>query len=206
MSRIQYKYKYRITEDSFAFPKNPKRPCRNWRGYFPVSHRKARPRIHASPCGVCSWFFYKYFRFPLHYNFTNVLCFIFIYHRRCIIVDIDSELFKHRKEGLGISWLDEWLRLWEVLYVSCYLRGKVFPVNGVKAYRGRRVIFPLILNLDTEWRWVVNLAPRLFALEKEPQGRYLYVFIQRKICAVILSTCNIEVIASSSGIRCFVLP
>ena len=90
----------------------------------------------------------------------------------------DARSIEHRKERLGISWPDEWLRLWEVLYGSCYLRSKVFPVNGVKAYRGRRVIFPLILNLDTEWRWVVNLAPRLFALEKEPRGGcYLYVFI-----------------------------
>jgi len=38
-----------------------------------------------------------------------------------MIVDINSELFKRREEGLGISWPDEWFSLWEALYESCHL-------------------------------------------------------------------------------------
>jgi hypothetical protein len=30
----------------------------------------------------------------------------------------------------------------------------------MKAYRGSRVIAPLILNLDARWSWVVNFTPR----------------------------------------------
>jgi hypothetical protein len=37
---------------------------------------------------------------------------------------------------------------------------KVVPVNAMKTYRERRRVSPLILNLDTRHRWVVNCTPR----------------------------------------------
>ena len=43
-------------------------------------------------------------------------------------------------------------------------KGKVVPVHTMKAYRGRRGIGPLILNLSTRWKWVANFTSR-----KEPQ-------------------------------------
>ena len=38
--------------------------------------------------------------------------------------------------------------------------GKVVPVHAMKAYRGRRSIAALILNLGTRWRRVFNFTPR----------------------------------------------
>jgi hypothetical protein len=35
------------------------------------------------------------------------------------------------------------------------------PVQGMKAYRERRDISPLILNITTRWKWVVNVIPQL---------------------------------------------
>ena len=36
------------------------------------------------------------------------------------------------------------------------LKNKVVPVHDVKAYRGSRGIAPLIIDLRTRWRWLVN--------------------------------------------------
>jgi hypothetical protein len=48
-------------------------------------------------------------------------------------------------------------------------KGKLLPVHTMKIYSGCRGIAPLILNLGTRWRWVVNLAIRpLYLLEKPP--------------------------------------
>jgi len=37
-------------------------------------------------------------------------------------------------------------------------KGKVFPVQAIKAYMRRRGTAPLIFNLGTRWRWAVNFA------------------------------------------------
>jgi len=38
-----------------------------------------------------------------------------------------------------------------------FLKGKVFPLHTMKLYRGCTGIAAPILDLDTSWRWVVNL-------------------------------------------------
>jgi hypothetical protein len=37
-------------------------------------------------------------------------------------------------------------------YMHLKGKGEVFPVHAMKAYRGRRGIAPLLLNLSTRWR------------------------------------------------------
>ena len=39
------------------------------------------------------------------------------------------------------------------------LKGEVFPIQAMMAYKGSRSISPIILNLDTRWRSVVRFAP-----------------------------------------------
>jgi len=49
-------------------------------------------------------------------------------------------------------------------------KGKVFSVQVIKAYMRGTGTTPLILNLSTRWRWVVNLSPwpcTLVSIEKE---------------------------------------
>ena len=46
-----------------------------------------------------------------------------------------------------------------VLY-SPLLNSKAVIIHGMKSYRGSRVMAPLILNLDTTWRWVVQFTRR----------------------------------------------
>jgi len=48
-------------------------------------------------------------------------------------------------------------------------KGKVVPVHAMKIYRRSRGIAPLILNLGTRLRWVVNFTPQPL----QPQGRTL---------------------------------
>ena len=38
-----------------------------------------------------------------------------------------------------------------------FIKGKVFPLHTLKVYRGHTDIAPPILDLNTSWRWVVNL-------------------------------------------------
>ena len=40
-----------------------------------------------------------------------------------------------------------------------FFKRYIFPVHAVKAYWGSRHIAPLIFNLVTGWRWVVNFTP-----------------------------------------------
>jgi hypothetical protein len=35
---------------------------------------------------------------------------------------------------------------------TCKFKREIFPVHAMKGYRGRIVIAPLLLNLDTRWR------------------------------------------------------
>jgi hypothetical protein len=45
----------------------------------------------------------------------------------------------------------------------------VVPVYPMKTYRGNRGRAPLILNLGTSWRWVVNITPQpLYPPERDP--------------------------------------
>jgi hypothetical protein len=48
-------------------------------------------------------------------------------------------------------------------------KDKVFPVHAMKTYRGRRGTAPLVLNIGTRWRWVVNFMPRPHYPCKEPR-------------------------------------
>lgn len=41
-----------------------------------------------------------------------------------------------------------------------FIKVNVFPLHTVKVYRGCTGTAPLILDLDTCWRWVVNLMPQ----------------------------------------------
>jgi hypothetical protein len=46
---------------------------------------------------------------------------------------------------------------------------KLPPVHAMEAYRGSRDIAPLVINLGTKWRWVVNFKLRSFyPLERSP--------------------------------------
>lgn len=45
-------------------------------------------------------------------------------------------------------------------------KGKVVPVHGMMACRGRRVVTPLILNSGTKWCQVVNFMPQLLHPKK----------------------------------------
>jgi hypothetical protein len=56
-------------------------------------------------------------------------------------------------------WISEQTALISLKIVQ-NVKGKAVPVHAVKAYRGTRGIAPLILNLGTRWRWVVNFTPR----------------------------------------------
>jgi hypothetical protein len=47
-------------------------------------------------------------------------------------------------------------------------KGKFFPVQAIKAYMGRRDTAPLILNIGTRWRWVVNFMLWPCTPRKEP--------------------------------------
>jgi hypothetical protein len=54
------------------------------------------------------------------------------------------------------------------------LKGKVFTAHGMKREKGRRVIYPLILNLDNRWRreWSASVtvalppAKEVFGIER----------------------------------------
>jgi hypothetical protein len=49
-----------------------------------------------------------------------------------------------------------------------YGEDKVFPVHDMQAYRGRRGMAPLILNLDNRWTSVVAFMSWTFSPGKEP--------------------------------------
>jgi len=51
------------------------------------------------------------------------------------------------------------LELWSEVTIMT-VKGKVFPFYATVAYSGSGDISPLILNLGTGWRWVVNITPR----------------------------------------------
>jgi hypothetical protein len=44
------------------------------------------------------------------------------------------------------------------LYNNARYKGKVVPIHVMWAYRESRSIAPLILNLDSSWRWVVSFT------------------------------------------------
>jgi hypothetical protein len=48
-----------------------------------------------------------------------------------------------------------------------------FPVHAMKAYRGSRFIVPLILDLSTRWRWVVNF--KFWPLIPTKETHYLWI-------------------------------
>jgi hypothetical protein len=66
--------------------------------------------------------------------------------------------FKSTPKLLGVSLYSLWFC--QVLYE------KIFSVHAMKAYSGSRGIAPLILNLSTRWRWVVNFTPQLLYPQK----------------------------------------
>jgi len=45
-------------------------------------------------------------------------------------------------------------------------KGAVDPLQGMKAYWESRDITPLILNISTRWKWVVNVTPQLLYHQK----------------------------------------
>jgi hypothetical protein len=55
----------------------------------------------------------------------------------------------------------------EVYIIPVKVKGKVVPIHGMKVYMSRGIA-PLILNLDTRWRWEVNFTPRPLYLRKNP--------------------------------------
>jgi len=50
-------------------------------------------------------------------------------------------------------------------------------VHSKKAYRNKGGISPLILNLGTRWRWVVNFTPRQLHLREIPQSRSIWGWV-----------------------------
>jgi hypothetical protein len=77
----------------------------------------------------------------------------------------------HLKFGLGcgtVPCVCEQDLLW-VNVVMIHKRIKVFPVHSMKAYKGSGDMAPLILNLGTKWRWIVNFTLLPLYPRKEPQ-------------------------------------
>ena len=55
-----------------------------------------------------------------------------------------------------------------IITISSSSKGKVVPVHSIKAYRGRRGIAPLILNIGTKWKSSTS-RPGRFTTGKQPQ-------------------------------------
>ena len=72
------------------------------------------------------------------------------------------KFLRHRSLWFLLPWVTNitYVNYWDHL---CFLKGKgkgkVFPVNAMKACRGTRKITPLLPNLGTRWWWVVYLTP-----------------------------------------------
>jgi hypothetical protein len=59
---------------------------------------------------------------------------------------------------------------------------KVVPVQAMEAYKRSGGIVPLILNLSTRWRWLVNVMPlSLYHRERTPYGVELEVMFSTVI-------------------------
>jgi len=54
-------------------------------------------------------------------------------------------------------------------------KGKSFPVHVMKAYRGRRGISPLILNLSARWKWMFKFTSRPLYFRQRTPVPILYV-------------------------------
>jgi hypothetical protein len=141
-------------------------------GLVAGSHRDARRRMHANPSGICSLFISKCVDFPSLLSLHQCSqYFKFIYHRRCMMLDADSASLENRN-----CWTGEWLSVWKVPDLG-YWNGQASPVHAMKPCRRSRVIAPLILNLNTGLRWVINLMLRPFSPGKEPRVCHLFVFV-----------------------------
>ena len=40
-------------------------------------------------------------------------------------------------------------------------KGKIVPVQTMRAYRGRRCVIPHVLKIGSRWKWMVNCRPQL---------------------------------------------
>ena len=60
-----------------------------------------------------------------------------------------------------------WAQLDELKHSD--IKGRVIPVQAMKAFRVSGGVSPLILNLGTRWKSVVNFMPSLFFPGKEPR-------------------------------------
>jgi len=72
------------------------------------------------------------------------------------------------------QWLPEKFKDSDQFADIVLMRGKrkVVPFRAIKAYCGSGVTSPLIPNLGTNWRRVVNSKPGRFSPEKEPRYRW----------------------------------
>ena len=57
----------------------------------------------------------------------------------------------------------------ELIYISCIFGLKLLSSHALKPYKGHRVKAPVIVNLGSRRRWVVNFTPWLSQLGKKPR-------------------------------------
>jgi hypothetical protein len=55
----------------------------------------------------------------------------------------------------------------ELIHISCIFGLKLSSSHALKSYKGHRVIAPVIVNLGSRGRWVVNFTPWLSQPRKE---------------------------------------
>ena len=79
---------------------------------------------------------------------SNIITTTLIYTSACIVAYVFQE---------GILCIDFLNRVLRVTTLRIYSKGK-----GVEAHRGNRGMAPLILNLGTRFRSVINIMPRPF--------------------------------------------
>jgi hypothetical protein len=84
---------------------------------------------------------------------------------RIIVHEYSLHISSYMKVSLDVfaCILSYVLRNYTIL-IKCK-KGKAFRAHGMKAYRENRSIAPLILNLSSRWRWMVNFTPCHFRRE-----------------------------------------
>ena len=85
----------------------------------------------------------------------------------CVVFDERSRWAPAVRLGSSILRYAGWNLECSVSCAKKKSKGKYFPVHVMKAYRGSRGIFPLILHLSARWKWVFKFTPRPFTSGKE---------------------------------------
>jgi len=106
--------------------------------------------------------------------------------QQCLTADSKNFWMTEKQTGLlgtqikrrSVSWTrPQFCYVLSAFFVTSHLlgrhsedKGNACPLNAMKVHGGSRGIAPLILNLGTRWRQVVNFAPRhLYPLGNNPR-------------------------------------